>query len=166
MNLFFIGIAIYLLTAALSIMVKESRKGLATACGSALGGIAVLIPCISSLASGESYTLAFLANYPIGQVRLLLDPFSAFFIMVIALGSIFCAMYGSGYMKQYHGKGKAVSAHFFFLICLFVAMLLLPVIRNAIVFLIVWEIMSLSSFFLVIFESEKKEVFDAGPFSV
>ncbi len=164
MNLFFIGIAIYLLTAALSIMVKESRKGLATACGSALGGIAVLIPCISSLASGESYTLAFLANYPIGQVRLLLDPFSAFFIMVIALGSIFCAMYGSGYMKQYHGKGKAVSAHFFFLICLFVAMLLLPVIRNAIVFLIVWEIMSLSSFFLVIFESEKKEVFDAGIF--
>ncbi len=164
MNLFFIGIAIYLLTAVLSMMVKESRKGLVTACGTLPGGIAVLIPCIKSLLTGEAYPLSFMANYPIGQVRLLLDPFAAFFVMVIAAGSIFCSIYGSGYMKQYHGKGKAVSAHFFFLICLFVAMLLLPVIRNAIVFLIVWEIMSLSSFFLVIFESEKKEVFDAGIF--
>ncbi|MFA6104356.1 MAG: proton-conducting transporter membrane subunit [Victivallaceae bacterium] len=164
MNLFFIGIAIYLLTAVLSMMVNESRKGLVTACGSLLGGVTILIPCVRILLSGEAYPLSFMANYPVGQVRLLLDPFAAFFVMVIALGSIFCAMYGSGYMKQYHGKGKAVSAHFFFLICLFVAMLLLPVIRNAIVFLIVWEIMSLSSFFLVIFESEKKEVFDAGIF--
>jgi formate hydrogenlyase subunit 3/multisubunit Na+/H+ antiporter MnhD subunit len=164
MNFFFIGIAIYLLTAVLSMMVKESRKGLVTACGTLPGGIAVLIPCVKSLLTGKAYPLSFTANYPIGQVHLLLDPFAAFFVMVIAIGSIFCAMYGSGYMKQYHGKGKAVSAHFFFLICLFVAMLLLPVIRNAIVFLIVWEIMSLSSFFLVIFESEKKEVFDAGIF--
>jgi len=164
MNLFFIGIAIYLLTAVLSLMVKESKKGLIIASGTLLGGITIIAASCRSMLSGVTDSFTFMANYPIGQVRLLLDPPAAFFVMVIALGSIFCAMYGSGYMKQYQGKGKAVSAHFFFLMCLFVSMLLLPLIRNAIVFLIMWEVMSLSSFFLVIFESEKKEVFDAGIF--
>lgn len=164
MNLFFIGITIYLLTAVVSVIVKENRKGLMTACGCLLGGITILIPCIRSLFTGEVYPLSFIANYPIGQVRLMLDPFAAFFVMVIVLGAIFCTIYGNGYMKQYHGTGKAVSAHLVFLILLIVSMLLLPVIRNAIVFLIIWEIMSLSSFFLVIFEAEKKEVFDAGIF--
>lgn len=164
MNLFFIGITVYLLTAVIALMVKESKKGLVIALGSLSGGITVIIACCRSMLSGIVDSFSIMANYPIGQVCLLLDPPAAFFATVIALGSIFCAMYGNGYMKQYHGRGKAISAHFFFLICLFVSMLLLPLIRNAIVFLIMWEIMSLSSFFLVIFESEKKEVFDAGIF--
>jgi formate hydrogenlyase subunit 3/multisubunit Na+/H+ antiporter MnhD subunit len=41
-------------------------------------------------------------------------------------------------------------------------MLLVVTCQNALVFLISWEIMSLSSFFLVVFESEKKEVLNAG----
>jgi formate hydrogenlyase subunit 3/multisubunit Na+/H+ antiporter MnhD subunit len=41
-------------------------------------------------------------------------------------------------------------------------MLLVVTVQNAFGFLIAWEIMSLSSFFLVAFENEKKEVFDAG----
>src|SRR5512137_2449816 len=41
-------------------------------------------------------------------------------------------------------------------------MLLVVVARNAMLFLIAWELMSLSSFFLVVFENEKDEVRRAG----
>jgi len=41
-------------------------------------------------------------------------------------------------------------------------MTLVTAVQNAVFFLIVWEIMSLSSFFLVIFEDDKKEVLSAG----
>jgi len=43
-----------------------------------------------------------------------------------------------------------------------VSMIMLTVVQNYIAFLIVWEIMSVSSFFLVFFENEKQEVFKAG----
>ncbi len=42
------------------------------------------------------------------------------------------------------------------------SMILVVIVQNALFFLIVWELMSISSFFLVIFESEKKEVLEAG----
>ncbi|MDD5697758.1 MAG: proton-conducting transporter membrane subunit, partial [Victivallaceae bacterium] len=42
------------------------------------------------------------------------------------------------------------------------AMLLLVAVRNALAFLVVWEVMSLASFFLVVFENEKPEVAAAG----
>ena len=45
---------------------------------------------------------------------------------------------------------------------LIASMLLVVTCQNALMFLICWEIMSLSSFFLVIFENEKKEVLKAG----
>jgi formate hydrogenlyase subunit 3/multisubunit Na+/H+ antiporter MnhD subunit len=41
-------------------------------------------------------------------------------------------------------------------------MLFVVTVQNALAFLIAWEIMSLSSFFLVIFENEKEECFRAG----
>lgn len=41
-------------------------------------------------------------------------------------------------------------------------MICVTVVQNVVFFLIVWEIMSLSSFFLVIFEDDKKEVLSAG----
>jgi formate hydrogenlyase subunit 3/multisubunit Na+/H+ antiporter MnhD subunit len=43
-----------------------------------------------------------------------------------------------------------------------ISMLFVAVSGHAVIFLISWEIMSLSSFFLLSFENEKKDVFEAG----
>ncbi len=45
---------------------------------------------------------------------------------------------------------------------LLASMLGVVTVQNGLFFLIVWELMSLSSFFLVIFEGEKKDVLKAG----
>ncbi len=65
-------------------------------------------------------------------------------------------------MKPYYGRKRTVSSHFFFLSLLVASMLLVPVVQNSLAFLVVWEIMSLSSFFLVVFENEKEDVVKAG----
>jgi formate hydrogenlyase subunit 3/multisubunit Na+/H+ antiporter MnhD subunit len=72
--------------------------------------------------------------------------------------SFITAIYAAGYMKS----SVKTSSFFFFLNILTASMLLVVVIQNAIAFLIVWEIMSLSSFFLVAFENEKEEVYQAS----
>ena len=71
-------------------------------------------------------------------------------------------IYANGYLKPYINKNKNLSSHCFFLMILIASMLGVTIARNGLFFLILWEIMSLSSFFLVIFEGEKKDVLKAG----
>lgn len=75
--------------------------------------------------------------------------------------SVICLVYSIGYLAQYKGK-KDLTSHYFFLVLLICSMICVTAVQNVVFFLIVWEIMSLSSFFLVIFEDEKKEVLSAG----
>jgi formate hydrogenlyase subunit 3/multisubunit Na+/H+ antiporter MnhD subunit len=65
-------------------------------------------------------------------------------------------------MKQYEGQGNGFSSHFFFLSLLIVSMIMAVSARHAVIFLISWEIMSISSFFLVVFENDRKETYRAG----
>ena len=53
---------------------------------------------------------------------------------------------------------KDISAHYFFFNLFVASMILVVTVQNILFFLICWEIMSLSSFFLLLFDSEKKEV--------
>lgn len=84
--------------------------------------------------------------------------------MIIALVSLTVVIYSTGYLKPYFKQKRATGAHYFFLAILIIFMMLVVVVQQSIAFLVAWEIMSLSSFFLVAFENEKKEVFQAALF--
>ena len=162
MNFFFIGIAILLLSGLFSLFVRETRKGAAIACGSLISGALIAVPCLESVCGGKIFSACLEFNQPIGLLNFTLDPLSAFFSLIIVVMSSICTVYAAGYMASYCNQGKTVASHFLFLALLTVSMIMLTVVRNYIAFLIVWELMSLSSFFLVIFENEKKEVLEAG----
>jgi hydrogenase-4 component B len=98
---------------------------------------------------------------PFGTFFIGLDPLSCFFVITISIVCAIAAIYGAGYLKSYSGK-KKIGPVWFFYNLLFVSMLLVVLAKNGILFLIAWEIMSIASFFLVMFEHEKKEVRDAG----
>ncbi len=93
-----------------------------------------------------------------------IDQLSAFFILIINFTVLTGIIYAKGYLQPYfQKKSKAEMAwHFFNFLWLHISMLLVVVIRDAIAFLMIWEVMSLSSFFLVIFETEKKETIKIG----
>ena len=73
-------------------------------------------------------------------------------------------LYAKGYLKPYlPGKSKtAMALHYFSFVWLHLSMLLVCMLRDGLSFLIVWEIMSFTSFFLVIFESEKASTIKYG----
>lgn len=71
-------------------------------------------------------------------------------------------IYTIGYLKPYLNTKRTIGSHYLFLSLLISSMVLIVSIQNALAFLIIWEVMSISSFFLVVFENEKTEVFDAG----
>jgi hydrogenase-4 component B len=109
--------------------------------------------------TGESLKLAW--NVPFGSFYIAIDPLSAFFIIVISIVCALAAIYGTAYLAPYRAR-KNLGAAWCFYNLLFASMLLVVIARNGVLFLIAWESMSLSSFFLVMFEHEKIEVREAG----
>jgi hydrogenase-4 component B len=137
--------------AALSI----GTMGGAVSC--ALGATAAF----AALLGGEESSLKAAWSLPVGEIHVALDPLSSFFLVCVFLVSGLSAVYGGGYLRASVGKRRLAPALFFFDV-LVASMALVTVARDGILFLIAWEVMSLTSFFLVTFESEREEVRRAG----
>lgn len=99
-----------------------------------------------------------------GEIMLVIDKLSAFFIAVINLVCFAGFIYAGGYLKPYIEKKRAVtiSLHLFSLQWLHAAMILVTAVHDGIAFLLSWELMSLFSFILVIFEGEKEKTLRTG----
>ncbi len=100
-------------------------------------------------------------SVPMGSLSLALDPLSAFFVVVIATVALTGAVYGFGYLKHAIGHERLGLSWFWFN-GLLTSMYLVVTARNGVLFLVAWEMMSLTSFFLVISERERSDVMRAG----
>jgi formate hydrogenlyase subunit 3/multisubunit Na+/H+ antiporter MnhD subunit len=88
--------------------------------------------------------------------HLRVDPLAGFFITVICLLSFFVSLYSIGYIKGYLGRRPVTSLVIFY--CMFLAGMVMVVIADdALFFLIAWEVMAATSYFLVMFENERIE---------
>jgi len=95
---------------------------------------------------------------------LICDKLSAFFILVINFTVLTGFIYSLGYLKPYlNSKSEQwIKLHYLALTWLQASMVLVPMFRNGFYFLMVWEIMTISSFILVIFDYDVKGTFRAG----
>ncbi|PIZ64757.1 hydrogenase 4 subunit B [Candidatus Roizmanbacteria bacterium CG_4_10_14_0_2_um_filter_39_12] len=90
-----------------------------------------------------------------------IDQLSAFFIFVISLITLFCSVYGIGYIKHYYNKYSIGALGFFY--HLFIAgMLMVVTASNGLFFLIAWELMSIASYFLVVYDRNDANNVKAG----
>lgn len=161
MFFYFLSIFIILLGGLLSFSLKNENK--IKFCPIFLGAssIIMLFPSINSLFYGITYQKSFYISPIFNEISVSIDPLSAFFILIISIMSFIASIYAKEYLKSYLNKYN-LSSHILFFTLLIASMLGVVCINNALIFLILWEIMSLSSFFLVIFENDKKEVINAG----
>ena len=162
MNNYFIGIMIFLMSGFIGLMFPKNWKISIVSLICGIGSILTLIPAIQVLVSGQNLVQSFDFNQIFGCVKFVIDPLSAFFVVVISTISLAAVIYSKGYLKHYIDNGKNINSHLIFLPMLIASMLSVVTCQNALMFLVCWEIMSLSSFFLVIFENEKKEVLKSG----
>jgi len=161
MNLFFTGLLIILAGGLISEFVNFKYKGFIFFVFSICGGCLLLYTGILALLNPSFFSAQIILQYPFGKTDLIIDELSAFFIIVFMLIFIVLSFYILWYLKHYNNN-KIERLHYINLSLLVISMLILFAVRNTFVFLFAWEIMSISSFFLVTFENEKKEVYDAA----
>ncbi|MCK9429657.1 MAG: hydrogenase 4 subunit B [Candidatus Omnitrophica bacterium] len=89
------------------------------------------------------------------------DPLSLFFLFVIFIVSLPSAIYSFSYLKGEYSPAK-IRLGWFLLVIFVFSMALVVSVNNALVFLIFWEIMSLVSYFLVVFDTDHEKSIQAG----
>lgn len=119
-------------------------------------GLASLSGCFLSLSvllTGSPFHLGLPQIPAVGSFSIHVDQLSAFFLGVISLLGSAVSIYSIGYATEFFGRRNVPL--FTLLYNLFLLSMSMVVIAgNAIFFLIVWEIMSLATFFLIIYEHE------------
>lgn len=137
------------------------RPGWAHVCGMVAAVLSATLALIAGALglAGSSWSLQTRWAVPLGSFHLGMDPLSAFFVGGIAVVSLAAAIYGYGYLKDAVGRRSLGWLAFNGLIS---SMCLVVTARNGVLLLMAWEMMSLTSFFLVITEHQRPQVLQAG----
>ncbi|MCQ2374429.1 MAG: hypothetical protein MJ069_00795 [Salinivirgaceae bacterium] len=103
------------------------------------------------------------ATLPIfGDVAVRVDALSAWFILIVNFTCLTGAAYGIGYMRAYSERKSALTLHWIYFMVFQSSMLWVCMLQNMLAFLVAWELMSLSSLLLVMFESEREDTQKVG----
>jgi hydrogenase-4 component B len=140
---------------------RESRIGERLACVLLLTGCLLCGTALILTTASPAPVLSLAWSVPAGQFALALDSISTLFIAPLLLVAACGALYGLGYWpQQKHPQNGRKLRLFYGLIS--AAMLLLLTARNSVLFLLAWECMALSGYFLITTEDRKAEVRHAG----
>lgn len=126
-----------------------------------VGALLAASSAVQVLGDGRSWEITQAWQVPLGALHLGMDALSALFVLLIAVVGAAAAIYGHGYLAG-HGSTRKVALSWCWYNLLMAAMLLVVVARDGFLFLVAWEAMSLTSFFLVVYESGKASVIKAG----
>jgi hydrogenase-4 component B len=141
---------------------RKSNTGQALATFQAfVGGTVGLLGVVRFWSTGTSHPLLLAWSLPGADFHVAVDGLSAIFLVPIFVIPVLASIYGHGYWKQtdHPLDGRKLRL---FQGTMTAGMALLVVARNSVLFLMGWEIMALSGFFLVTTEDHEPEVRKAG----
>lgn len=128
-----------------------------------LGSTAGIVLGVAGLLSPEPWTASAQSTVPFLSFAIRLDALASFFVLTISLAGLAASIFALGYVTEFYGRVSVGTLGSFFNGFL-LSMTLVVLADNGFLFLIVWELMSLLSYFLVVTEHEKADVRYAGLF--
>ena len=159
--LFQITILLFLGGAVLGILLRNSRFARhAIFIPSMIGSVFATMFSIDVMID-KPFTWTIPNAIPFFNLEIFVDGISAFFILIIGIVSFAVSLYSIGYSKEYQIE-KRTSALGFLFNTFILSMVLVVTSNNAFFFLLFWELMSLTSFFLVIYDHDKEENLKSG----
>ncbi len=169
MFLFITAIGILAATAALCALLAVRPPSKATGrAANAAGVIGAFAGCfvgLCALASGPwtgQESLRLPLALPVGSCALGMDALSRLFLLpVFGLGFV-CAASGGIALRHEEPERHNLAAHWFFFHMLLIGLALVMTARDAVLFMLAWEIMSLAPFFLIDFNDGDSKVRDAS----
>jgi hydrogenase-4 component B len=126
-----------------------------------VGCLLAAVPAIAILAGHSPLMRTWEPSLPGGLWAVGLDPLSAWFLLIIALVGATTAVYGVTYLAGERPHRSVVPAHTGFAV-LVAGMMGVVLAQAAMPFLMAWELMAVSAYFLIVYEAERAEVARAG----
>ena len=162
MNLFFLSILIIAAGGILPLLSfrQFTLMKILGVLGISIGCCLGMLDALSRLTHDGSTSASF-AYLNTLSLAFQIDGLSAFFLLAIFAVCLLAAIYSFHYMNHPE-KALRTATNYFFFSLLAASMALVVVADNMITFLLSWEIMSLSSFFLVIYNYQSAENRKAG----
>ena len=143
-----------------AIFLTPQRKKVWTATGiiAASAGTALWY-AVRSFSEGE-ITIARFTTDLFGEESLSVDALSSLFLVIIAVASIATVIYSRGYVEGYLKRFSAahISLHYTALTLLAVSMMCVVMSSGGFSFLFAWELMTIASFILILFEADRQDV--------
>lgn len=142
-------------------IVKGNRKG-----DIALG-VVLLNAGLSSWVAvqaliGDSLEMSFNGGLVFGEIRILIDGLSAWFLLLMNFTMVTGILYGRHYLAAYSPHPFNITLHYSSYVINHLAMIAIYCIQHSLAFLCFWELMTISAFIMVIFEHNKMETLKAG----
>ncbi|MFT4301726.1 MAG: proton-conducting transporter membrane subunit [Desulfovibrio sp.] len=152
-------------TALLALLPPTAGNGRAA---NLLGSSGATAGCLAGLCAlafspwSEAVSLSLPWGLPIGAFTLGLDPLSRIFLLpVFGLGLV-CSISGGMALRHERPQEHNLAAHWFFYLLLLLGLTLVMAARDAVFFMLSWELMSLAPFFLIDFYDGDRQVRDAS----
>jgi hydrogenase-4 component B len=144
---------------------RPERQGVAAAACAILASGAGIALGFAGLAASEPVAASLPSTIPLLSFSIRLDPLSAFFVLTISLAALAASIYAIGYVGHFQGRVSvaALGSLYNAFLC---SMILVVLADDGLFFLILWELMSLTSYLLVVTEHDKADVRYAGLFYV
>ena len=124
-----------------------------------LASISAIALAVNTLSNGAMELMRFSTIF-FGNESLGVDPLSSLFLVIIAVASIATVIYSRGYVEGYLKRFSPahISLHYTALVTLVVSMMAVVLSSGGFSFLFSWEMMTIASFILILFEAERQEV--------
>jgi hydrogenase-4 component B len=119
-----------------------------------LSGLLALGAGLVALVAGGAVTATLPLGLPWLPWCVRLDALAGFFLAVIGVVTVAVGLYGPGYVRTLEHGRESLSALGVFTGLFLTGMLLVVLADDAFLFMVAWEVMSLSSYFLVAFQHE------------
>lgn len=163
MTLILIGLSVLIGggIASLALSYVGRAANIVGALAAIVGALFGLVPAVHALTSGTTEMFLRPWNIPYGSFYLELDSLSAVFLLPVFGVSALAALYGSQYLPVLR-QDRTLGIPWALFNMLIAAMAVVVLARNAVLFLIAWEVMSWAAFFLATLENEDPRVRQAG----
>lgn len=159
----FLGLTVLLGGSFFSLILSFSGRlsRIAGAVSALAGSIFMLVVGLEAWTNNISLDVSLPWQIPVFGGNLHLDVLAAIFLVLINGVAIPVTIYGYGYSEHYTGY-KNVGALWFLYNGFLISMNLVVLADGGFIFMLAWELMSLISYFLVIYEHENKDIRQAG----
>ena len=123
--------------------------------------IATIAPSIGVLMGASEIVIMQMQSPIFGIESLSIDSLSAFMLLIIGISGIATILYSRGYLEHYlKEKSSAhISLHYLALVVMIISMMLVVISSGGFSFLLAWEMMTIASFILILFDAQRAEAY-------